>query len=181
MKALCGYATLYNRPILHYDVWKMVAPGAFNKSLASGRTIKLLLHHSDSECLGSTRDNLQLYSDGSVGLAFRARLPNTEHGRTALWMAENKQDGMSIGFNYHEAKKQTRTINGVDVVCIIEADLYEISFLYGEGLGAVQDAYATLKDTDFSKSLREECTGGQYLYHGAAIGFTRSLQKLMNT
>jgi hypothetical protein len=87
---------------------------------------------------------------------------------------------MSVGFDWHGARKQTRKINGVDVVCIIiSATLFELSFMHGQKAGAVQDAYVILKDTDYGNSLKDECSGGRFLYDGAAIGVTRALQNLM--
>jgi homoserine dehydrogenase len=96
-------------------------------------------------------------------------------------MAENKNDCTSIGFDWHGAKKEIRCIDGLDVWCIIEANLYECSFLHGYGAGAMHDACAILKDTDYTKSLRDECSGGRFLYDGAAINVIRALQRLLNT
>ena len=87
---------------------------------------------------------------------------------------------MSIGFDWHGARKETRQINGADVVCIVDAHLFEISYLHGFRAGVVKDAFATLQDVDYSKSLREVCGNGKFLYEGAAIGVTRALQDIIN-
>ena len=178
--ALCGYATRWNHIIQHHGTTLMVDHGAFDRTLRSGAKIKLLLNHFDFQCVGSTFDNLQLCSD-QHGLAFRYRITDTEDGRTVREMAENKNDCISIGFDFHGARKAIRCINGVDVICITDATLWELSFLHGYGAGAVYDAYATLKDADYSKTLRDECSGGKFLYDGAAVNVTRALQKLLNT
>jgi HK97 family phage prohead protease len=176
--ALCGYATRWNHIIDHHGYTVLVDRGAFDRTLRSGTTVKLLPNHFDHQCVGSTTDNLELCSD-QHGLAFRFRITKTEDGRTVSQMAENGNDSVSIGFDWHGARKETRRINGVDVACIIDATLFEISFLHGRNSGAVKDAYATLKDTDYSKSLRDECSGGQFLYEGAAVGFKRALNNLV--
>ena len=177
--ALCGYATRWNHVIEHHDRAVMLVPGVFDKTLRSGANIKLLLNHYDFQCVGSTADNLELCSD-QHGLALRFRITATENGRTVLAMAKD-WDCMSVGFDYHGARKETRCINGVDVICITDATLWEISFLHGSAAGAVYDAYATIIYADYSKSLRDECSGGKFLYHGAATNVTRALQKLLNT
>ena len=81
---------------------------------------------------------------------------------------------MSIGFDWHNARKETRCINGVDTVCIVSTTLFEISFMSGYNGGAVRDAFATLKDTDYGKSLKDECR--DFLFETAAVNFKRSFQ-----
>ena len=155
----------------------MLDHGVFDRSLRSGNTVQLLLNHQSELCVGSTDDILELHSN-SIGLAMRARLPDTEHGRTARWMAENGHDDASIGFDDYNARKEIRRIGGLDVTCIVEADLFEGSYLFGRGLGAVKNSYITYADVDFSRSLKDECNS--FSYHGAAVGFKRALQKLSN-
>ena len=176
--ALFGYLTLYRKVIQHHGVRLMLDHGVFDKSLRSGSTVQLLLNHQSELCVGSTNDILELHSD-FIGLAMRARLPDTEHGRTARWMAENGHDDASIGFNDYNARTEIRRIDGLDVTCIVEADLFEGSYLFGKGLGAVKESYITFGDVDFSRSLKDECSS--YLYHGAAVGFKRALQKLCDS
>jgi len=176
--ALCGYATRWNHIIDHHGNSVMLLPGCFDKTLRSGAVVRLLLNHNDSDCVGATDDKLQLASDPH-GLAFRYRITDTQGGQYVQSMAEFS-NCMSIGFDYPNAKTENRCINGVDVICIVSATLWEISFMAGLDAGAVKDAYATLKKTDYSKNLRDECEGGRFLYDSAAVAFTRSLQKLMD-
>jgi HK97 family phage prohead protease len=176
--ALIGYVTYWNKIITHHGNTVMALPGCFDRTLRSGAKVELLLNHQPEFVVCTNRDGLQLHSDAH-GLAMRASLPATEHGKTARWMGENGHTDASIGFDWHGAWKQTRCINGVDVICILEADLYEVSYLFGRGLGAVKESYITYKDVDFSRSLRDECRW--FAYEGAAVGVTRALQNLMNT
>src|SRR6266849_1707736 len=102
---LCGYATIYRKIIFHGGEWNMVMPHAFDKSLKA--PIELWLNHQQELLVGSNRDGvLELYSD-DVGLAMRARLPETKNGKTASWMGANGHTGASIGFNWRFAKKST--------------------------------------------------------------------------
>jgi HK97 family phage prohead protease len=177
--ALAGYATLYNKIILHQGKWQMLLPGVFDESLKSGATVKLLLNHDENSCVGSNRDILELYSN-KVGLAFRARLPETSHRQTALftalWMAKNHHHDMSIGFQVFN--EEIRKIDGKDVTCAIHADLQELSYLYGNNGGAIKETHAIYTDVDYNKSLRAECNSGRYQYDGAALHFIRTLRNL---
>ena len=94
-------------------------------------------------------------------------------------MGANGHTGASIQFNWSIAKKETRRINGQDVVCVHEAHLFEVSYLFGHGPGAVKESFITYKDVDFSNSLKEQCSN--FAYEGAAIGVTRALENLMHT
>jgi HK97 family phage prohead protease len=177
MMALCGYVTYWNKIIAHHGNTVMVLPGCFDRTLRSGVKVEFLLNHQPELLVGSNRDGcLQLHSD-HIGLAMRATLPTTERGKTARWMGINGHTAASIGFDWHGAKKQTRCINGVDVICVLDADLYEVSYLFGRGLGAVKESYITYKDVDFSESLRDQCSNHRFQYEGAAVHFSRALEQ----
>jgi HK97 family phage prohead protease len=178
--ALCGYATLWNKMGTNHGVTMTVLPGAFGSTLRTLQwsPVRLLLNHFDEQRMGSTDDNLELYSDEN-GLAFRFRITDTEDGQCVRSMAEDSHNSMSLWFDYPNAQKETRSINGVDTVCIISATLREISFLHGYNAGVVRDAFATLKNADYGKSLKDECSNGRFLYDNAAVNFSRSLQGLM--
>jgi HK97 family phage prohead protease len=176
MLALCGYGWRWDEIIHnHYGKNLMIAPTAFDRSLSSGAIIRFLLNHQDHWCAGSTNDNLSVCSD-NYGLALRFRITDTPDGRRIRKFAENGRDAISIAFNYHGAKTESRCINGVDVTCIVDTDLWEISFLTGN-TGAAKSAYAVLKDTNPYRSLREECSDGKFLYDAKAIAFKRELGK----
>ena len=179
-KALFGYATRWDQTTqLHCGTYKRLAPGAFDKSLASGSRIDFSINHIDGQCVGSNRDGLQLHSD-EYGLAYRFRIPETPFGRQLRMMAESKEDdGISVGFYWHSAKKATRWIDGREVICIREAELYEVSLMSGLASGAIKDAFATYGNVDYSMSLREECLTGKYRYDAAAVGVTRALHRLL--
>jgi HK97 family phage prohead protease len=168
--ALCGYVNVYDKVIFHDGVWQKIMPGCFAKSL-TGR-ISLLLNHQPELLVGTNRDGcLELYSD-DIGLAMRAILPNTKHGKTARWMGNNGHTAASICFD-HGAKTETRQIDGKNVVCFHEARLTEVSYLFCK-LGAFKETFLTYRDCDFTKSLREESK--TFAYDGAAIGVTRALE-----
>jgi HK97 family phage prohead protease len=176
--ALTGIAVYYGKTIFnHHGENKMVLAGAFSKTLYTKSPVSLLLNHQDEYLVG--RNILELYSNDEA-LFFRARLPDTAFGRCARDMAVNlKCSGISIGFDYQGAKKEARMIDGVEVTCVVEASLYEISFVEQHLSPAMKQAFAVYRDVDYSESLEQQRMA--LLCDGAAIGFKQSLQKLMNT
>jgi HK97 family phage prohead protease len=178
--ALQGYATRYNQltPV-HHGVRKLLLPGAFSPTLNSGMPVKFMLGGHDGQCIGTTADNLWLYSDDK-GLAFRFRFPDTELGKTAREIAATRTEtAMSIGFNYQGASKRVCSIGDVDdVVVISRARLFEITWLFN-CRGAINDAFASYEVVDSSRSLREDCYSGKLLRDGAAVGMSRAISKLM--
>src|ERR1700685_2552763 len=142
MMALQGRAVNFNSIISHKGENKLILPGAFDPTLDSGATVEFRLNHHDGACIGTTADHLELYSDENA-LNFRMTFPATEIGRQARAMAETgNHTEMSIGFDYHGARKMTQRYNGVDVVAIIEARLFEITYLFGYHCSADKKAFA---------------------------------------
>jgi HK97 family phage prohead protease len=179
--ALAGYATCWNKPVEYDGKRVMMLPTAFDSTLRSGAVVGLWLNHCPDQCVGTNYDHLDLYAD-TQGLAFRFRIPETEDGLRVKSMAESKDHTcMSIGFHWNDAQTKSCLIDGVEVVYIINATLHEISYLHGFHAGLVKDAYASLQDLDYNESLQENCSGGRFLYEGAAIGVTRALQDLANS
>jgi HK97 family phage prohead protease len=105
--ALQGYAVRYDQIIPnHHGENKLILPSAFDWTLNSRATVKLTLSHHGGDCVGSTDDNLELYSDHNNGLAYRFRFPETAVGRQAVAMAKsNEHSEVSIGFDYRNARK----------------------------------------------------------------------------
>jgi HK97 family phage prohead protease len=176
--ALAGYVTRWHKPIEYDHRRVMLMPSAFNRTLRSGSVVKLLLNHIDSECVGSTDDNLQIHSDRH-GLAFRFKITDSESALRVKSMAASRNNTCtSVGFDWQGAETITRLVDGVETVCITDTTLFECSFLHGYHAGRIEQAYATLLDLDYSKSLQDNCSGGMFLREGAAIGVTRALQDL---
>ena len=75
-------------------------------------------------------------------------------------------------------EKHEVRIDGVDVVCVLDAKLFEISYLHGHGSGAMKQAFATTLDLNYFETLQENCSGGTFVYQGAAVGVSRALLDL---
>ena len=173
-----GYATCYNQIVVRNHTSILVLPGAFSKSLESNSLVRLLLNHFENQYIGSTSDVLTLWNDGSTGLAFGvSSIPDTKHGLYLRYMAEDaKYDSVSIGFDYLNAQKVTRTISGTDVVCIVSADLEEVSIISGYDGGACKKSFIAYGNFD---SLPEECRNGGLLREGAAVEFRRTVRRYL--
>jgi hypothetical protein len=56
-----------------------------------------------------------------------------------------------VGIGYwHSAKKESRWIDGREVIYIKEAELYEVSLMSGFASGAIKNAFATYGHVDYS-------------------------------
>jgi HK97 family phage prohead protease len=95
-----GYAAVFNSPSEPLPFVESIAPGAFRRSLNSGREVRAFVNHDTGQVLATTRnDTLRLIED-SRGLLVEADLPDTTAGRD---LAELVRTGtvhsMSFGFS----------------------------------------------------------------------------------
>ena len=98
-RTLSGYAASYNDPTAIGGFTERIAPGAFTKSLASGRDVLALLDHRPDVLLGRTRSGSLKLSEDAKGLRFELQLPDTAAARDVIALAERGDlGGMSFGF-----------------------------------------------------------------------------------
>ncbi len=98
-RTLSGYAASYNDPTAIGGFIERIAPGAFTKSLASGRDVLALLDHRADVLLGRTRSGSLKLSEDAKGLRFELALPDTAAARDVIALAERGDlGGMSFGF-----------------------------------------------------------------------------------
>ena len=98
-RTLSGYAASYNDPTAIGGFTERIAPGAFTKSLASGRDVLALLDHRADVLLGRTRSGSLKLSEDAKGLRFELSLPDTAAAREVIALAERGDlGGMSFGF-----------------------------------------------------------------------------------
>lgn len=115
-----GYASLFNVPDQAGDV---VLPGAFRRSLASRRPVRMLFQHNPAEPVGVWEVCLEngrgLYAAGRL-------LPGVKRGsELAELVAAGAVDGLSIGFRIVKAMRNRATGGRL----ITEIDLWEISIV----------------------------------------------------
>lgn len=115
-----GYASVFDVVDLGLDV---VAKGAFTKSLASGRKVRMLWQHDTEKVIGVwdevREDERGLYVKGRL-------LKDVALGREAMaLMKAGAIDSMSIGYRTVEAMPEA----GGRVRKLVEVDLFEISLV----------------------------------------------------
>ena len=115
-----GYASVFDIVDQGMDV---VAPGAFRRSLDSGRSVKLLWQHDMASPIGVWEE----IKEDEKGLFVRGRLLNdVQQGREAnALMRAGAIDSMSIGFRTKEAVSEG---NG-SVRRLTEIELFEVSLV----------------------------------------------------
>ena len=125
-RTLTGYAAVFGQETRIGGFTERIKPGAFTKSLTSGRDILALLDHRFDALLGRTASGtLKLYEDDK-GLAFELRLPDTQAGRDLVALAERGDvGGMSFGFIAEDEawSGNTRELRQVDLreVSVVQA------------------------------------------------------------
>lgn len=148
-----GYASVFDIVDQGMDV---VAPGAFRRSLDSGRSVKLLWQHDMGQPIGVWEE----IKEDEKGLFVRGRLLNdVQQGREAnALMRAGAIDSMSIGFRTKEAVAEG---NG-SVRRLTEIELFEVSLvtfpmlpdaqiIAVKSIRTIRDFEKALRDAGFSK------------------------------
>lgn len=125
-RTLTGYAAVFGTETRMGSFTERIAPGAFSKSLASGRDILALLDHRADVLLGRTASGTLKLTEDAKGLRFDLELPDTQAGRDLVALAERGDlGGMSFGFIAEDEAwtGNTRELRQVDLreVSVIQA------------------------------------------------------------
>jgi hypothetical protein len=95
-----GYAAVFNSDSEPLPFIEQIAPGAFKRSLSSGREIRMFANHNMDQVLASTRNSSLVLTEDARGLRVDAQLPNTTVGRDlATLIADGTVHAMSFGFS----------------------------------------------------------------------------------
>ena len=92
-RTLTGYAAVFNADTRVGDFIERIAPGAFIRSLESGRDVLALADHDPKSVLGRTSSGTLALSEDSHGLAFTLTLPDTTAGRDLAALAARGDAG----------------------------------------------------------------------------------------
>jgi hypothetical protein len=149
-----GYAAVFNSDSEPLPFIEQIAPGAFKRSLGSGREIRMFNNHNTDQVLATTRNGSLTLSEDSRGLWVEASLPNTTLGRDlATLIADGTVHSMSFGFSvprggdYWSEDGKTRVLN--------EVVLHEVSIV--QGFPAYPDtAGATVRTVEEEVPAAEE-------------------------
>jgi hypothetical protein len=143
------------------------------------RVFSRCISDHDGPCIGSTRDNLELYSDDD-GLWFRLNnFPKNELGRECRdCVATNEPMSMSVGCNYRYALRSKRVLDGLTVMVVEQSHLNECTWLVRGRPGADQHAFASYENVDGSRGLADDVRSGKLQYDFAGRGMARALRNL---
>ena len=98
-RTLTGYAAVFGAETRVGDFIEKIKPGAFTRSLESGRDVLALADHDTSAVLGRTSSGTLALHEDAHGLAFTLKLPATTKGRDlAALAARGDLGGCSFGF-----------------------------------------------------------------------------------
>lgn len=125
-RTLTGYVAVFNAETQIDGFRERIAPGAFCKSLESGRDILALADHDTRAVLGRTSSGTLALHEDSHGLAFTLTLPDTQAGRdVAALAARGDLGGMSFGFIAidEEWRNDLRELREVDLreISVVQA------------------------------------------------------------
>jgi HK97 family phage prohead protease len=99
-----GIAAPYNRLANMGQFREVIKPGAFQRSLSSGKDVKALLNHDTSKVLGRLQNGTLVLRDTADGLAFRCQLDvnNTMHRDLHASITRGDISECSFGFTVVE-------------------------------------------------------------------------------
>lgn len=146
-KRLTGYASVFNIEADIGPFREIVRPGAFSRSLVSGRDTIATIDHDPSRLIARMRSKTLTLSEDAHGLAFDLSLPDTSLGRDiAAMIARNDIGGMSFSFRATEERWPAR-----DLRELVAVELYDI---------AIAQAFPAYPDTSVALRTRDRLHPG---------------------
>lgn len=142
-----GYASVFDVVDLGLDV---VAPGAFRKTLGSGRKVRMLWQHDMGEPIG-VWDEME---EDSRGLRVKGRISKeVQRGKEAMALFKmGAMDSLSIGYRTVAAENE----GGGRVRRIMEAELWEVSVVTNPMLPDAQAMVKSIQtEREFERFLRD--------------------------
>lgn len=119
-RKLTGYAATFGTEARIADFIEVIAPGAFQRSLATGTDILALADHDPKRVLARTKSGTLRLQEDDKGLRFELDVPDTTAGRDVLALAARGDlGGMSFGFHVPEGgdewRGDKRTLRNVEL------------------------------------------------------------------
>lgn len=129
-RSFSGYAAVFNSPSEPLPFVETIAPGAFKRSLNSGREVRAFVNHNSDAPLATTKNNSLRLVEDERGLRVDMTLPDTTAGRDlSVLLRDGVVHSMSFGFavprggDAWSEDGQTRELR--------EVILYEVSVVTG--------------------------------------------------
>jgi HK97 family phage prohead protease len=125
-----GYAAVFNSDSEPLPFIEQIAPGAFKRSLSSGREIRMFNNHNTDQVLATTKNATLSLTEDDRGLRVDAKLPDTTLGRDlATLIADGTVHSMSFGFSVPQGG-DSWSADGTSRV-LREVVLHEVSIVQG--------------------------------------------------
>jgi HK97 family phage prohead protease len=125
-----GYAAVFNSESEPLPFVETITPGAFKRSLNSGREVRMFMNHNQDAVLASTKSGTLRLTEDSRGLFVEADLPDTTTGRDLrVLMERGDVHSMSFGFSVPTGG-ETRSPDGMSRN-LSQVILHEVSVVSG--------------------------------------------------
>jgi HK97 family phage prohead protease len=155
-----GYAAVFDSPSEPLPFIETIAPGAFSRSLQSGRETRMFLNHNTDQVLASTKSGSLTVTEDSRGLMVDAQLPDTSYGRDlSVLIQRGDVHSMSFGFSVpsggesRSADGQSRRLN--------EVILHEVSVVTGFAAYAATEGAQVRTTEELTAEPADEPTPGR--------------------
>lgn len=126
-RTLAGYAVVFNSEARIGDWFnERIAPGAFDRALATDADVRALIDHNSGRVIGRTKSGTLRLAVDERGLKVEIDVPDTADGRDLMVLVERGDiSGMSFGFRV--TKQEWDESGDTPLRTIQSVDLYEVS------------------------------------------------------
>lgn len=128
-RELEGYFSVFNKPYEVCPGWiEEIAPGAFTKTLMSGRDVKVLWNHNSDIVLGSTSNKTAHLSEDGIGLKGRNIINEDDQDAKNGYARVKRGDVTGCSFGFEIIRQETWWDDeGNYRTKLLEVELYEVS------------------------------------------------------
>lgn len=145
-RSFSGYAAIFNSPSEPLPFIETIAPGAFKRSLNSGKEIRAFVNHNSDMPLATTKNGSLELAEDERGLHVKMKLPDTTAGRDlSVLLREGVVHSMSFGFTV-PASGDSWSSDGT-ARTLKEVRLFEVSVVSGFPAYKATEG-ATVRTTD---------------------------------
>jgi HK97 family phage prohead protease len=140
-RRLEGYAAVFGEAAKIGSFSETVLPGAFARSLSTGRDVLALVDHDPARLLGRTGSGTLRLAEDARGLRFELDVPDTALGRDMLALAERRDlGGMSFAFTVTRDRWPAHDRRELREVDLIEVSVVQAFPAYGGTVVAARSA-----------------------------------------
>ena len=124
-----GYAAKFGVRSEDFGGWcEVIAPGAFDASLAQNPNVRGLFNHNPDHVLGTTASGTMRLKTDDVGLGYEIDPPDTQVARDLITsMQRGDISASSFGFVCQDASWSYDEQSGMEVRTVKQADLFDAS------------------------------------------------------